>query len=393
MTLAEVLLALLLGPPALALLITPVFVLRFLAAAPRLANLPLNPPPHWPRLSVVSPARNEAATLAAASATRLALDYPDLQLVLVDDRSDDGTGALVDELAAADSRVTAMHVTELPEGWLGKNHALHVGAVAATGEWILFSDADVHLAPDALLRAVAHAEANGIDFLAVFPDLNRGGLLLNCLISSFGRMFSLATRPWKVQDPKSTAAVGVGAFNLVRRSALEASEGLPWLAYDVADDLALGVLMKRSGARCAVARGGGLVHVTWYETLGAMFVGLEKNTYPTSGCSFPRMIFFALAVAWLELSPFVALWPLSPGLGWLRALSAVALGAGAVSATLMSRAFNRPLLPALLTPLGTVLYVSLMLRSGWLGWRRGGISWRGTFYPSALLKERSRVTF
>ena len=391
MTLADWIAALLLAPPCLALLASPFIVARFVAAIPRLADGPLPQRERWPSVSLVVPARNELHTLRAASASRLALDYPDLELLLVDDRSDDGSTELVDELAAADPRIVPVHVTTLPDGWLGKNHALHLGSQRARGEWLLFTDADVHLAPQTIRRAVDHAERNGLDMLAVLPDLDSEGFLLDCALAGFGRLFSISQRPWKVADPKSDAAMGVGAFNLVRRSALRRSDGLQWLAYEILDDLALGVLMKRSGARCAVASGRGLVSVAWYPDLRSMVVGLEKNTFPAAGCSFARLIVFAGAVAWLELSPYAALFVSGPA--WLPWLAGAALLVGGVSAAAIARWMERPVLPALLTPIGTAISVLILLRAGWLGWRRGGVRWRGTFYPSALLRERGRVRF
>src|SRR6185503_6720653 len=101
-------------------------------------------PPRWPKLSIIIPACNEAASIEAAVTSRLAQDYPDFEVCVIDDRSTDGTGAIVDRLAEGDPRVRAVHITELPEGWLGKVHALHRGVSIATGEWLLLSDADVH---------------------------------------------------------------------------------------------------------------------------------------------------------------------------------------------------------------------------------------------------------
>lgn len=363
---------------------------RMLTEVPRLDRLDPPAPPRWPRLSVVVPACDEEATLPAAAATWRALDYPDLQVLLVDDRSQDGTPALADDLDAADPRLTAVHVTDLPEGWLGKPHAMQRGLDRADGEWILFTDADVHLDPDVLRRAVAHAEQRGLDFLAVLPDVPVDGFLLNATVATFGRMFMVNQRLWKISDPTSKAAAGVGAFNLVRRTALEATEGLPWLAMDTVDDLALGLLMKRSGARCDVAWSGGLVRVAWYETLPAMVRGMEKNTYAMAGCSLVTMAAMTAGVLLLDLGPLAALAPGFPV--WLRALAAAALVVGVGGAVVMARFTRRPLLPALAVPLGTVLFAWTLLRAAWLGARRGGIRWRGTFYPAAALRRGRRVT-
>lgn len=385
------LMTLLLGLPCALLLLAPWLCWRFVRAVPQLRELPYEPLPSWPAVSILVPARDEQHSLREASLSRLALDYPDLQLVLVNDRSEDDTGAIVDELAAADERVTAVHVTRLPPDWLGKNHALKLASEAARGEWLLFSDADVHFAPDVLRRALAHAEARGLDFMTLIPDMWSTGFWQDCALAAFGRLFTLTQRPWRMQDPQSEAAMGVGAFNLVRRSALDASEGLQWLAYDVVDDVALARLLKRSGARCAAVSGRGLAGLRWYDSLPAMVRGLEKNTFASCGCSLPRLLFYATLVLWMELSPFAALF--APVPAWLPWLAGAGLLVGGGCSAVMARFMGRPVLPSLLTPVGTLLMAYTLARAGWLGWRRGGVVWRDTFYPSEKLRQRARVRF
>jgi cellulose synthase/poly-beta-1,6-N-acetylglucosamine synthase-like glycosyltransferase len=178
-------------------------------------------PPRWPSLSLVVPARDEAHTIETALRSRLDDDYPALEVVVVDDRSKDATGALLDALARVEARLAVVHVRELPAGWLGTVHALARGAELARGEWLLFSDADVHVTPGTLRRAVALAEARELDLLAVLPRLEGATFALEIALCGFLRAFNQSRRLWKVADPDDPAHVGVGAFNLVRRSALE----------------------------------------------------------------------------------------------------------------------------------------------------------------------------
>ena len=135
----------------------------------------------WSRVSVIVPARDEAGTIEAAAATLMAQDYPNLQIVFVDDRSGDGTGAMMDRLAANDSRVTVVHVEELPEGWLGKVHALAAGWAASDGEYVLLTDADVHFAPGALRAAVTAAADGGLDHLAACPAIWPAGAVVDVM--------------------------------------------------------------------------------------------------------------------------------------------------------------------------------------------------------------------
>ena len=124
--------------------------IKMLRMLRRFADLDPTPPPRWPKLSIIIPACNEAETIEPALAKMRLLDYPELELVLIDDRSKDATGAIMDRVAAEDPRFRVIHVEKLPEGWLGKVHALKLGTESSTGEILLFTDADVLLAKDAL---------------------------------------------------------------------------------------------------------------------------------------------------------------------------------------------------------------------------------------------------
>lgn len=360
---------------------------RTLRALPRLADQPITEASRALRLSVISPARDEAATLAAAARVRLSDKDPLLQWVLVDDRSGDGTGALIDWLAEQDPRVRPVHVRKLPAGWLGKTWAMEQGVRAADGEWLLFSDADVHLQPGALRRALSLCEARELDHLAVLPELWPASLLTDATVSAFGRLFIAGTKPWAVSDPRSKAYVGVGAFNLVRRSALQAMGGLTRLRLDVADDLALGRLLKRSGARSGVAFGRGQVGLRWYATVGELARGLEKGLYAHAGRCRPwPLLGLGLVLLLFELAPWgAALLP--HGVRWLHALGAITLVSSLIGAALGERSGGRRMAPALVMTPGGLVMALVVWRAALVGWRRGGVMWRGTLYPSGMLRE------
>jgi len=342
----------------------------------------------WPRLSLIVPARDEAETVGPAVRSRLAEGYPALEVVLVDDRSTDGTGAVMDAIAAEDSRVRAIHLTSLPRGWLGKLHALREGLQLATGEWLLFSDADVHLAPGTLRRAVAYAEARGLDHLSILPQLVPVGWLVDSALASFSRTGLVMGRVWLVSDPRSTVGGSVGAFSLFRRSALERSPGLEHLRLEVVDDLALGQMLKASGSPSAVVNGRGLVILTYHRSLAEMARSSEKAAH-----LFDYRVSTALswigALTALELGPFLAALfatiPLARALGMLGAV--LLLGSTAV----MCRFAGQRLLPALLLPLGVVVNAVLLLRAAVLGKLRGGLLWRSTLYRPEELRPGRRV--
>jgi hypothetical protein len=342
----------------------------------------------------VIPACNEAEELESAVRSLLEENYPALHVILVDDRSTDTTGEIVDRLADEDPRVRGIHVTELPEGWLGKVHALQRGYEGSTGDFVLFTDADVHFERGTLRRAIALCEAEQLGHLAAIPMLLPGTFMYNMLMSIFYRHLLLVTRPWLVGRPDTKSFFGVGAFNLVRRSAFDETPGFEWLRLEVGDDMGLGVMMKRSGARCAVVTAYDLVWLRWYRTLRDANRGAEKAYASAFNCSPLRVLVGALTLLLIEVSPLVCLLPIV-----LDGVTAVAIAGVAattinvISVTLLARWPLMPVLPALLTPLSAPSLSFAFLRVGFLGWRRGGIDWRGTHYPSCALREGKRIPF
>jgi hypothetical protein len=350
------------------------------------------PPGPLPRLSVIVSARDEAETIEPAAHTLLAQDDPDLEIILVDDRSTDGTGAVIDHLAAEDGRVRTVHVTDLPDGWLGKVHALACGVAEASGEFLLFTDADVHFEPGALRRAVAWCEAKGLDHLALLPRLRPAGVWVDAVIGTFLRSFIAMMRPWAVADPESPAFIGVGAFNLVRRAAFEQTPGLQWLRMETADDCGLGLMMKASGARCGVAMAFDLVHLEWYGSLADAARGAEKAYASAAGCRLWHVLVGALGTLAVGMAPLAgpaaaAVWPTNTA-AW--ALTA-ALPVSAVTNTFFARWGGGRVLPALLGPLAAPVNAAAFVRAGLLGWWRGGVRWRNTLYPSAALRAGRRI--
>ena len=356
---------------------------------PLLARLPLDERSSWPRVSVIIPACNEGLTLESAMRTKLEEDYPNVEFILVEDRSTDATPEITDRLAASDSRIRGFHVRELPSGWLGKLNAMHVGVRHATGDWLLFTDADVHLAPGTLRRAIAWAEHRGFDHLAAFPHLWPTSFWLDAALSFFARLVCLGLRITAIENPRSKAAAGVGAFNLVRRTAFERTAGFEEIRLEVGDDVALAQMLKRAGARASVVNGRDAVGLVFYASFGEMTRATEKNGYAVMGrYTVWRVVVGSTALVLMEFAPYLAL-----AFGASAALRAVG-GATAIIALSMSVAANRWLgrttLPAIVAPLGSLLFAWMMLRSAWLGWRRRGLLWRGTLYPTELLRAGQR---
>lgn len=364
---------------------------RTVREVPVLCELEVAPCAVWPTVSLIVAARDEVEHLEAAVRSRLEDDYPALEVILVDDRSTDGTSALVDRIAASDPRVKAVHITSLPEGWLGKLHAMQRGIEAATGEWILLSDADVLFAPGTLRRTVSYAEGGGYDHLAVLPDFYARSLALDALIDTFGRMLVLGARLWRVSDMGSNAAVGGGLFNLVRRTALDRTPGMAWLKLEVADDVALAQMLKAHGARPAVVNARGLVGLNFYDSVRGFAVGLEKTGFSVLG-RFRVSLLLAVCMAglWAEWGGIVGA---VLGAGAVRVVGVATVIVAMASCARLSLWAGRSTRTAWLQPLAMVGFVVMLLRSMVLVFVRGGVAWRGTVYPVAALRAGSRLRF
>jgi cellulose synthase/poly-beta-1,6-N-acetylglucosamine synthase-like glycosyltransferase len=344
---------------------------------------PFVEPASWPRLSIIVAARNEAGALAGAAATLLEQDYPDLELILIDDRSTDGTGAAIDQLAREDGRIKPVHIAALPDGWLGKVHAHHVGTRAAAGEWILYTDADIHFAPGTLKKGVAMALGEKLDHLVLLADSTARSFRLDVVFRAFEAGFIMVTTL-----AGRGKASGTGGFSLMRRSAFDRTPGFEWLRMEAADDVGLGRMLQARGARCAFATGFQHVSVEWYPTLRAMFRGLEKNFFAAAHYSAARL-FLSVGLIWgMLLGPAAAF---LSGRPVLIGLGAACLILSAADSLLLSRRYGKRLLPSLLLPAGFFLMFLMQLRSGLKCLIRGGMEWRGTFHSLRELRAGQRV--
>ena len=367
-----------------------VSALRVIRGVPLVASLEPKEPVAWPRVSVVVPACNEADTLEAAMRSRLAEGYPNVEYLLVDDRSTDGTGDIVDRLAAEDARIVALHVEDLPAGWLGKVNAMQHGVEHANGDWILFSDADIHHEPGMLARIVAHCEETGIDHVSVLPSIWSSTFWLDVMLSSVVRIMTSASRAWKIPDPTSRVSFGGGIFNLVRRSALERMGGLSPLKLEVIDDIGLGQLLKHSGARQAIFNARGQVSLYWYRSVGEAVRGMEKNSFAALGrFNVVQFVVILGLFAVVELAPFVAL---AAGAGPWRLLGGIASLLLLNAQWTSCRWLGRPVLATLLAPIGSMLLLFGAARSMFVTLARGGVEWRGTRYSLEALRAGMRFT-
>lgn len=368
------------------------------AAALRLGE-PVRPADGLPAVSIVIPARDEERDLGATLEAALAQDWPRLQVIVVDDRSADATGAIARRFAAADARLTVVAGEEPPPGWLGKPHALAQGSAEADGEWLLFMDADVELAPTAVSTAVAHAEERGLDHLALFPRFERRGFWEEVLMPSlamalfvyFPSFLSVLRRPRVLVG---SLAFGSGSFNLVRSAAHRAIGGHAALRDSVIDDLRLAVELKRAGFRSRIALGDRLVKLRMYRGRREILRGFEKNLHAvlarhpvfsflnlTFGtfCNLAPPVWFVL-VAWFRgrgVEPGGAFAWVTSAAGGLLAPAFLLL---LLSRLLVHRRLGYPLWSIALHPVSVLAGTWIALRSLRTAYGEGVVRWRGREY-------------
>jgi glycosyltransferase involved in cell wall biosynthesis len=348
-----------------------------------------------PYLTVIVPACNEEASIGACLRSLLASEGLLLQIIAIDDRSADATGSIMDKIrATVDSDRSAkapghifevLHVRELPAGWLGKPHALATGAGLAKADWILFTDGDVIFAPETLELALRWAKAEKADHLVLMPhwvNESHGEAAMH------GAMHALTTwtfRPWRVADPEAKDFIGVGAFNLFRRSVYEELGGFSSLRMEVIEDLRLGWKLKRAGYRQRFALGEGLAAVRWSHGAWGVVRNLEKNLFALYRYNVGLTILVSIGLAIQIVLPVVALTA-----GGVACAGALALYGSVAGIYIVSRNVTRVnALYVLVYPFALSLFLFALLRSMTLALVRGGVVWRGTRYSLKELRAHA----
>ena len=351
-----------------------------------------NPPQDaaLPSLTIVVPARNEEAEIEAALRSLLQLNYPQYQIVAVNDRSMDQTGAIIERLAAEPAsagKLRVLHVRDLPSGWLGKLHAMWLGAQQNQSDWLLFTDADCVFHPAALRRAIHYATANAtaVDHLVLFPTAHMKTLGERMMISFPQVMSSFVVRPWKIRDPNARDHIGVGAFNLIRRSAYDAIGTYEKLRMEVVDDLKLGEAIKKASLRQDIVFGPELVSLRWAVGAAGVVANLEKNLFAVFQFRVSLVVCACALTFFLCVCPFLGLF-LAPG--GACAGFAVAVAMIALAYTLSGRYMGNSPWLFLTCPIAAIVLAFATLQSAFLALRDGAITWRGTRYPLEELRKK-----
>jgi chlorobactene glucosyltransferase len=349
------------------------------------------PPQNAPLVSICIPARNEENNIRSCVEAALAQDYPNIEVIVLDDRSTDATLTQLQKIAAHDLRLILVHGSDLPDGWAGKPHALYQASAVARGEWLCFVDADTFLRPEAISSCYVKAFETEADLFTVMTEQVLGSFWEKVVMPLVMTALSVGFSPRKVNDPSRRDAVANGQFILIKRTVYDAIGGHEKVKDQIVEDKALSELVKSNGHRLVIADGMQVVRTRMYTSLPTMWEGWTKNIY-LGLRDHVAMLFLGAFGASLGLiaALFLPIWPL---LGWFWYANGGGPMALAVSIeallvwgyliyfrALIAHKMNISPWYALTTPLGAGIFAAMMLTSAWKVISGQGVTWRGRTY-------------
>jgi GT2 family glycosyltransferase len=332
------------------------------------------------RCSVIIAARDEAARIEQTLRFLLAQREVEAEFIVIDDRSTDSTSEILRQLAREDPRIRVQRVETLPEGWLGKCHACHLGAQAATGDWLLFTDADCWHRPDTIARSVRLAEREGVDHVTLASGISSPDIGLKASHLAF----LMGTASWFAGANRDNGRrhLGFGAFNLVRRTAYQKCGGYEALRLTVLDDVKLGLLLQRAGVRTRAFLGGEDVEAHWGTNVFSIVKIMEKNYF--AALNYRTSLVVMGSAAMICYLTIVVLGLLSgTAVGLLAGLSPLLF---IIPGLVLARRLRWSTLSACLIPFMFPIFYYALVHSAVVTLRQGGIRWRNTLYPLKMLR-------
>lgn len=349
-----------------------------------LKNIAPLPTDRAPAVAVIIAVKDEEAEVEEALRSVCALDYPNFRVIVINDRSTDNTASILQRMAENNPRLSLITVNELQQGWLGKNHALYRGYEASSEEWLLFTDADVKFEKATLRKAMQYVLQNNIDHLTALPEVTSRSSLFKSVMNTFALMLDVKLRPWDVPNPSSKTSMGVGAFNLMKRTAYEKAGTHQVISLRPDDDLKLGERVKHAGFRQEVVYGEGELSLQWYTSLGQFINGLMKNTYSVSNYNFGVALATALSTFLILVLPV----PLLLLAGMPYTLMGVGILLSQIAIMVFKKGIKANWWDALLIPFAGLVMVYIIIKSALLTIKQGGIYWRDSFYPLSELRKQ-----
>jgi hypothetical protein len=348
-----------------------------LLTAPRLERA--GEPSAFPTVSVLVPARDEAENLRRTLPHLLALDYPRLEIVLLDDRSTDGTADVAAEIGGrGGAPLRVLRGTDPPPGWVGKNWACHQLAEATAGDVLIFCDADVEAVPAAVRRTVAALQTHRAGAVTAVPRQRLDGWMHAAVVPIIVQLPVLAMLPLRLIPILLSPSLSManGQWLAFSRAAYDAAGGHAAVRGEVVEDVALGRLVKARGHRLLVCVAPSLLAVRMYGGAAAMREGFRKNLYPLLG---GRRTPFVAALAMLSIA-----W-IYPFAGALRGTPAAMVPLALLAAVRIAGAllFRQGWGTVVLHPAGALLSAVLAVES-WIGHERGRVRWKGRALPARV---------
>jgi glycosyltransferase involved in cell wall biosynthesis len=348
-------------------------------------------------VSAIVPARNEEDNIAA-SVESLAAQPEIAEIIVVNDQSTDRTAAILEDLAGRIPRLHIVESGELPEGWVGKNYALSLGAAEAHNEWFLFTDADVTHLPGSTAQTLEIAAESGAVLVSFSPEQRMETWWERALLPFIFSRLADKFRYGRINDPASPAAAANGQYLMIRRDAYDAIGGHTGIAAEVLEDVEIARRVKKAGYRIHFAPGTGIARVRMYRTFGAMWQGWSKNLYPLMAGSFGRFVGEVLAVfPWIPaiFLMMALVFRLTPNLSWRVPHSAamvlfvlgIVLLAARHAAYVSKLRSNRFAVSGILYYVPAVLlYCAALTVSAWR-YSRGTVVWRGREYRVGMARR------
>ncbi|MCF8266029.1 MAG: glycosyltransferase family 2 protein [Melioribacteraceae bacterium] len=342
----------------------------------------------YPKVSIIFTALNEERNIEKALSSLLEQDYSNFEIIAVNDRSTDRTGIILDKLSKKDSNLKVIHNKNLPTGWLGKNHALQLGADHASGEILLFTDADILMKKDVLLKSIIYFQNNKLDHLVITPEVKVPGFILPIFSASFIIYLSIYAKPWLAKKQKSRRFIGVGAFNMVKKSVYESIGKHEKIKLRPDDDLKLGKIIKRGGFKQNMLFGRGMLEVEWYSSVKELMNGLRKNTFSAVEYYTAIQLILVIPQLLLNVFPFFALCFTT---GWTLVFNLITVLILMAAFALASKSANTKMYYGTFFPFVSLFFIFIQLRSMILALKNNGIDWRGTFYSLQELRQNRFV--
>ncbi len=343
------------------------------------------PPSQLPSVSIIFSALNEEENLAQALTTMLNLDYPQLEIIAINDRSSDQTGSILENFSKKFFNLRVIHIKKLSDNWLGKNHAMYLGAKKASGEWLLFTDADVLMDRQLLMKAMSYVIEQRIDHLTIYEKHLSKPFGLKILLLGSYAMYCYFLKPWRIRYKWSKKHLGHGAFNLVNKQAYQQAGTYRAIAMECLDDIRLGKLLKDGGFQQDIVKGHDYIQREWYSSLSAMIHGFSKNSYAYVDYNFQAMLLGVIFIFFYYFWPFMAVLFFSGPIFWINLLNIVLAFCFSI---LIAKQFHLSKMYAVFYPLSIILIIYTTIYSAFLTCKNNGIYWRGTHYSLKKLHNK-----